>query len=175
MGTAGARDKCGQDFSPFLVSVCGLNSPRQAYFLLSMEECCGPWGRKELDTTEWLNWPDGREATNSLHAYIFPGLSWVSMFTILKVLGRPSSWLRFCLRHFSGPVTVQRRHQDCFSLGFHPYTNHNQQDLSAGGRQTNRCLPTPSPWLHMYQFLSLTLSDKYLLKVHLVQSIVLGY
>ena len=20
--------------------------------------CCGPWGHKELDTTEWLNWTD---------------------------------------------------------------------------------------------------------------------
>ena len=20
--------------------------------------CCGPWGRKELDTTEWLNWTE---------------------------------------------------------------------------------------------------------------------
>ena len=21
-------------------------------------ECCSPWGRKQLDTTEWLNWTD---------------------------------------------------------------------------------------------------------------------
>ena len=28
--------------------------------------CCSPWGRKELDTTEWLNWSDFKYGTRSL-------------------------------------------------------------------------------------------------------------
>ena len=29
--------------------------------------CCSPWGRKELDTTEWLNWTDYLEVIVSVY------------------------------------------------------------------------------------------------------------
>ena len=31
--------------------------------------CCDSWGRKESDTTEWLNWSDPEIPTNPLHPY----------------------------------------------------------------------------------------------------------
>ena len=32
--------------------------------------CCSPWGRKELDTTEWLNWPVHLCAGTSVHTCV---------------------------------------------------------------------------------------------------------
>ena len=32
--------------------------------------CCGSWGRKESDTTEWLNWTELKEAKNKKGLYI---------------------------------------------------------------------------------------------------------
>ena len=29
--------------------------------------CCGSWGRKELDTTEWLNWTEEKVQTSKFH------------------------------------------------------------------------------------------------------------
>ena len=35
--------------------------------------CCGPWGHKESDTTEWLNWTELMDLGDSCP---FPGLVW---------------------------------------------------------------------------------------------------
>ena len=32
--------------------------------------CCGSWGRKESDTTEWLNWTEGR-IVNNIYSGLF--------------------------------------------------------------------------------------------------------
>ena len=33
-------------------------------------ECCGSWGRKELDTTEWLKWTEGCNYQKVLKCYL---------------------------------------------------------------------------------------------------------
>ena len=33
--------------------------------------CCSPWGRKELDTTEWLNWTELIYVFLSLYIYVY--------------------------------------------------------------------------------------------------------
>ena len=38
--------------------------------------CCSPWGRKESDTTEWLNWTDVFFGEMSVHIF-FPPFDWV--------------------------------------------------------------------------------------------------
>ena len=39
--------------------------------------CCSPWGHKESDTTEWLNWSKGNTITNNCRV-----ISWVSSLKI---------------------------------------------------------------------------------------------
>ena len=34
--------------------------------------CCSPWGCKELDTTEWLNWTECAHVNLKLLRYLFP-------------------------------------------------------------------------------------------------------
>ena len=29
--------------------------------------CCSPWGQKELDTTEWLNWTEQEDSDVGIH------------------------------------------------------------------------------------------------------------
>ena len=42
--------------------------------------CCSPWGHKESDTTEWLNWTDG----TGCHDLSFSSVeNYVSFFTLL--------------------------------------------------------------------------------------------
>ena len=44
--------------------------------------CCSPWGRKESDMTEWLNWTEFKG--NDLKRYLHP-LFTAALFTIAKI------------------------------------------------------------------------------------------
>ena len=68
--------------------------------------CCSPWSHKELDTTEWLNWTEGRERLSDLSKVSTDNKSWswdsktkwpVSIIfalnsTILNQLGTRINW-----------------------------------------------------------------------------------
>ena len=51
--------------------------------------CCSPWGRKELDTTEWLNWT---ELVPILRVPLFSGLWDTSWLPPVQTLIRCGSW-----------------------------------------------------------------------------------
>ena len=42
-----------------------LSKPRELLMDREAWLCCSPWGRKELDTTEWLNWTGGQKEGSS--------------------------------------------------------------------------------------------------------------
>ena len=47
--------------------------------------CCSPWGRKESDTTEWLNWTELKESESSLAPGFFlsnPASKYLLLFQI---------------------------------------------------------------------------------------------
>ena len=68
--------------------------------------CCDSWGRKESDTTEWLNWteliPVGCLTTNSPEKYIFEKMFWFSAYDVCHGVNTPtlliSSYQRDSLR-----------------------------------------------------------------------------
>ena len=47
--------------------------------------CCSPWDRKELDTTEWLNWTDD-PVSLSVNIYPTEIETWVCQWTETKLL-----------------------------------------------------------------------------------------
>ena len=57
--------------------------------------CCSPWGRKELDMTEWLNWTDWKEVTDheitaaSLNCWAsIPGVQNDKIYQLLLLFSR---------------------------------------------------------------------------------------
>ena len=69
--------------------------------------CCSPWGRKELDMTEWLNWTDHIEWLSSVLWYIIPYVHMygffpegrISVLLIFKFSAWIISWHSQCLIH----------------------------------------------------------------------------
>ena len=66
--------------------------------------CCDSWGRKESDTTEWLNWT---ELIDLIHfsIYLYRKRVWlqrqVCVFILLWVLDTLSIHLPYCQRNFT--------------------------------------------------------------------------
>ena len=48
--------------------------------------CCSPWGCKESDTTEWLNWTDTHTNTQTYTLRLYPFICWWT-FEFSYVLG----------------------------------------------------------------------------------------
>ena len=75
-------------------------------------ECCSPWGRKELDTTEWLNWTE----QNSW---------WVGLEVPFYISGTEDTKINSsCLRKL--PIPVESYH---FSTLFMPLIEHMNEKL----------------------------------------------
>ena len=60
--------------------------------------CCSPWGHKELDTTEWLNWTELMSYISPLFMQLFPGLVRNSNLPMTQTSqslpdSGPSNWL----------------------------------------------------------------------------------
>ena len=70
--------------------------------------CCSPWGRKESDTTEWLNWTEGRKTLIHLCSQEcpFPFLMFEYWkHTLASDLSLPSSVV-----HFKCTLAVQEKY-----------------------------------------------------------------
>ena len=87
--------------------------------------CCNPWGRKESDTPEWLNWADCSPPGSSVHGVLQARiLEWVAMSS-----SRGSSWSRHRAWVFWVPCTGRQ------NLHYRTAGSHPQLYLIAEGRQ----------------------------------------
>ena len=59
--------------------------------------CCSPWGRKESDTTERLNWYPFWTNVILVFFFFFPPLQKAFLFSLVQGLGEGSGWLKSCL------------------------------------------------------------------------------
>ena len=60
--------------------------------------CCDSWSRKESDTTEWLNWTEGKRVMVTVCEYLLFFLSWKYTYFFLlhenKLFSQCSNWDR---------------------------------------------------------------------------------
>ena len=54
--------------------------------LMDREVCCSPWGRKESDMTEWLNWTDKTSVVGGTLLFWWLCQVSLSFFTVIKLL-----------------------------------------------------------------------------------------
>ena len=50
--------------------------------------CCSPWGRKELATTEWLNWTDSQPSIHTLRIHLISGV-WLKKGVFISWIHSP--------------------------------------------------------------------------------------
>ena len=58
--------------------------------------CCSPWGRKETDTTEWLNWTE-IDQKYFLFAFLFLLLVFSCTFTVYEIIQTPYYFVCVCV------------------------------------------------------------------------------
>ena len=81
--------------------------------------CCNSWGRKELDTTEWLNWTENQFEHLEVHssciakawlgefwALLYERVRWVQLCSSLSILWHCLSLGLEWKRTFSSPVAT---------------------------------------------------------------------
>ena len=73
--------------------------------------CCGPWGRKELDTTERLNWTElnWTDWTSNFHVLTSETILWTSLPCCQHVKNKQNKQF-WCCERYTEKVFIKKRH-----------------------------------------------------------------